>query len=1139
MATRGSEQIERAVGGARSGPLPQSAPLPEGVITFLLTDVEGSSRLWEEDPDAMRAAISVHDELLEGAVGAARGQRPLEQGEGDSAVVAFSEASRALSCALELQRGLSAADWPQGCELRVRVALHSGEALLRDPRNYVGPALNRAARLRAAAHGGQTLVSRATYELVAESLPEGASLRALGPRRLRDLARAEELFELTHPELPTGFPPPRSLDALPNNLPVQLSSFVGRQAELREVERLLKGHRLVTLTGAGGCGKTRLAVQAASEILDRFPDGAWWVELAPLGDERLVGAAITESLGVRPLPGMTELGACGAYLASRRALLVLDNCEHLAEACAEAAEALLGGAPELSVLATSRAPLGVSGESEWRVPSLSLPADGDEETETRAGPAGANGASDAVALFVERATAARPDLGLSPENADSVAEICTGLDGLPLAIELAAARVRMLSVEQIASGLSDRFRLLTGGPRTALPRLKTLRASVDWSHELLSDQEQALLRRVAVFAGGFTLAAAEDVCAGEGIERDETLGLLASLVDQSLVIADERERSGVRYRLLETVRQYGLERLADAGEDETVRARHRDHFLALSEAAGPHLETGRQLESLEILDPEAANLAAAIDCALGSEPALPVRFCAALYRWWCARGRFAEAELAHSRSLEVCGDREPAVRARAFHSRAYIAIWVGEFQAAEAHATEALALAEEVGDQGTAARARVDLGNALQFLKPRAGRAELTRAAELARTVGDDWALVAAKQATAFTYLYEGEHAEVGRANEEVAGLAERLGDPLQVARRWMYVAIPAQFDGRFAEAREALERLRAAVAATGEPVHEATGDAFMGLVEAWQGEPGRPLARLPGRLERTLRLGAGIAVPSLLLAIAFAELAAGRPEQARDRLEGLVALIEGRDAAITTWALCLLAEAQRLRADEATDDSALRAQASVGRLGSRLLATRAALTLGRLAAARGDWSDAQQHALAHLDACVDGGHATYVPGCLDALAEVAAGLGADEDAVRLFAAAERARAEIGIVRVPPEERHWANIEAELREALGDDAYEAAQAQGAELTTEDALEWARRARGPRRRPPGGWDSLTPTEARVVELVAEGLTNPQIAERMFISKETVKTHLSRIFRRLEVRSRGELTARAVERGMAGD
>ena len=314
----------------------------------------------------------------------------------------------------------------------------------------------------------------------------------------------------------------------------------------------------------------------------------------------------------------------------------------------------------------------------------------------------------------------------------------------------------------------------------------------------------------------------------------------------------------------------------------------------------------------------------------------------------------------------------------------------------------------------------------------------------------------------------------------------------------------------------------------------EAFADAWRALVDVWQGEPERALERLQGRLERTLKLGAGIAVPGLLTAIAFAELAAGRLEQARGRLEGWCRSSRDATASSRRGRSGLLAEARRLLADGAAEATALEAQASGERIGNRLLATRARLTLGRLAAARGEWTAAQQHALAHLDACVEGGHATYVPACLDALGEVAAGLGSDEDAVRLFAAAERARAEIGVVRVPPEERHWAAIDAELREALGDDAYEAARAQGAELSIEDALEWARRARGPRRRPPGGWASLTPTEAKVVELVAQGLTNPQVGERMFISPATVKTHLAHIFRKLDVHSRAELSAQAVGR-----
>jgi predicted ATPase/DNA-binding CsgD family transcriptional regulator len=908
-------------------------------------------------------------------------------------------------------------------------------------------------------------------------------------------------------------------------LPVALTSFVGRESELGELHEVLSQARLVTLSGPGGCGKTRLALELAADLLDRASSGVWWVDLAWLADGRRVGAAAAEALGVRPLPGQTELHAACAYLAARRGLVVLDNCEHLLAGCAETVGALLKAAPAVVVLATSRSRLGVEGEIVWQVPPMSLPAS--------AASSGALAGSDAVALFVERAGQARPAFTLSDGNAECVARVCAGVDGLPLAIELAAARLRMLSVEQIASGLGQRFRLLSGGPRTATKRQQTLRASVQWSHELLSRDERVLLRRVSVFAGGFTFQTAEQVCAFDAVERGRLLDLLAALVDQSLVLASE-QGSVMRYRLQETMRQFARERLVEAGEEESLAARHRDAFLGLAEQAGPHLETGRQRDWLALLDAEAANLTTAIEHSLRTDATRALRFCAALYRWWAARGRFAEAELIHSRVREACGDCAPGLRARALHGRAFLAVWAGDFAAADAHATEALGLAEEAGDDTTAARARCQLGAALQFANPRASRAELARATALARRASDDWALGTAKWLTVGTYMWQSDHACAARANAELAELTKRHSDPMQVARRWLYVAWMACLDGRFPEAREATAHLRTAVESAGEPVMSALADHFTALADVWQGEPARALEHQRASLERALALGAGSVVPWLIYDIAFAELALGRPEHARAALGDMLPLVEGRHGLGTAWALCLLAEVQRLLGDDAAGATAMHAQTTAERLGNRLCATFARLTRGRLAAAHGDWAVAQQHALAHLDACAEGGHTTYVPACLDALAEVASGLHRYVEATRLFAAAERAREQIGTVRVPAEDRHWAAIDRGLRDALPDGAYAAARSEGAELSTEDALEWARRTRGPRGRPTGGWESLTPTEARVLELATDGLSNRQIAERMFVSSETVKTHFGHIFKKINVHSRVELVGRSLRR-----
>ncbi|MGH2352814.1 MAG: ATP-binding protein, partial [Chloroflexota bacterium] len=503
-------------------------------------------------------------------------------------------------------------------------ALHTGEAELRDG-DYYGSAVNRAARLRAIAHGGQALLSQATYDLARDALPAGTRLRDLGEHRLSDLARPERVFQLIVTGVPDTFPLLRSLDMLPHNLPLQLTSFVGRERELPAVRDLLAEHRLVTLTGPGGTGKTRLALQVAADVLPAYPDGVWLVALAALADPALVPHAVAQAVGVREEPGRPLLGTLADALRPKRLLLVLDNCEHLLDACAHLADALLRACPHLRVLATGREALGIAGETAWRVPSLGLP------DARHLPPVEVLSQYEAVRLFIDRALAVQPGFRVTNQNALAVVQVCARLDGIPLAIELAAARVRVLPVEQLLVRLEDRFRLLSGGSRTALERHQTLRAAVDWSYDLLTEPENAVFARLAVFAGGFTLDAAEAVCAGDGIEAVEVLDLLTHLVDKSLAVVDEQPDGTARYRLLETLRHYAREKLAAREEADTVRAQHATHYLALAEQADPELRGPRGAGWLDRLRRDLDNMREALAWAeAGGEAELGLRLAAAL-----------------------------------------------------------------------------------------------------------------------------------------------------------------------------------------------------------------------------------------------------------------------------------------------------------------------------------------------------------------------------------------------------------------------------------------------------------------------------------------------------------------------------
>jgi predicted ATPase/class 3 adenylate cyclase len=598
--------------------------LPTGTVTFLFTDLEGSTRLWEEHPEAMRDALARHDEILRDAVEKRGGT--VVKTTGDGLHAAFATAHDGVAAAIAAQRELDGEEWPLPEPLLVRMGVHTGEADVRDD-DYYGTAVNRAARVSAAAHGAQIVVSHATEELVRDGLAADVSLEDLGEHHLRDLARPEQVFQVRAAGLPADFPPLRSLGAFPGNLPTRATSFIGREKELAKIADALREAPLVTLTGVGGVGKTRLAVQAAAQVLPHYADGAWLCELAAANDPDSLVQVVAAALCVPSRGGMDLAASVVEYLRSKELLLVLDNCEHLLDAAAGLAEQVVEMCPSVRMLATSREGLAVDGEQVIPLRSLGLPAESDTTDALEA--------SSAVRLFLERARAAQADFSLSQGELPAVAEICRRLDGIPLAIELAAARAVAMSPGEIAELLDERFRLLTGGRRSAVERHQTLRATVDWSYTLLDERERLAFDRLGVFAGTFDGQAAMAVVSGDGIEQFDVLDALTSLVAKSMVVADRGDGGTTRYHMLETLRQYARERLDEEGAADAWRRRHAEHFAGFAEEVGAALRGADEVASrLRLLD-DLDNLRAAVTWALDrtdeSDARYGFRIAAALY----------------------------------------------------------------------------------------------------------------------------------------------------------------------------------------------------------------------------------------------------------------------------------------------------------------------------------------------------------------------------------------------------------------------------------------------------------------------------------------------------------------------------
>ena len=615
---------ESALMAARVEPGTPPTAHPSGTVTFLFSDIEGSTERWERDRDAMRTALARHDALMRKTLEARKGY--IFKTMGDEFCVAFSTASDALGAALETQRELAAEDFSEIGGLRVRMALHTGIADERDG-DYFGNTVNRTARLLAIGHGGQVLVSGTTAGLLQGEAAPDSSLRELGEHRLKDLARPEQVYQLVAPDLPQTFPALRSLDELPNNLPLQLTSFVGRSDAVAEIKALIAAHRLVTLVGAGGAGKTRCAIQTGAELLDESGDGVCLAELAPISDPSLVASVVAKSLNLQEQPNRPVLDTLVAYLKRKHVVLILDNCEHVLEEARRVVTAILQACPHVRILATSRESLHVTGEQLYRVPSLAVPP--------AHLPADQSSQYGAVQLFVDRAHSIDKHFVCTDRNAADIVRVCSRLDGIPLAIELAAARVKVLSPKQLAQKLDERFHLLTGGDRSAMPRQQTMRALVDWSYDLLTDDERQMFRKLSVFAGGFTLESAAAVCGTGSMDESGVLDVLTSLVDKSLVQVETVE-DGSRYRLLETTRQYAREKLTGGREDIAAANAHAKAFLSLAEELERAYDAAPEHAWTVQAEPEMENWRAALEWSLssGEDTMLGRRLTGALRWMW-------------------------------------------------------------------------------------------------------------------------------------------------------------------------------------------------------------------------------------------------------------------------------------------------------------------------------------------------------------------------------------------------------------------------------------------------------------------------------------------------------------------------
>lgn len=851
--------------------------IPSGTVTFLFTDIEGSTKLAQQYPDAAPGLMARHNEILELSIRSRGGYIFLIVG--DAFCAAFHSAGEALHAALDAQKCLFEEAWTPA-PVKVRMGIHTGDAQAGSDGQYSGyTTLALTQRIMSAGHGGQVLLSGAARELVRDSLPEDVDLVDLGEKRLKDLLRPERIYQVNISGLPASFPPLKTLDVFPNNLPIQLTSFIGREKEISEVKQELSEHRLVTLTGSGGTGKTRLSLQVAAEQLEIFSHGVWFVELAPLTDPELISRTILSTMGLIEQRKKNSADVLKEYLQSRQILILLDNCEHLIDACARLVNELLSAAPGLKILASSREALGVGGEVTYPVPSLELP-------DIKHLPLIEQLSQyEAVRLFIDRVLLVAPHFVVDRENAPHIAQICYRLDGIPLALELAAARVKVLSVEQISARLNDRFRLLTGGSRTALPRQQTLRALIDWSFDLLTENERLLLCRLSVFAGGWTLEAAEVICAGEEIQFYDVLELLTQLLNKSLVVmVGQTESRETRYRMLETIRQYAQEKLLKAGNSENIHDNHLAYFVKLVKQAEPELYRSNQIFWLDRLEEELDNLRLALEWARTRDVKAGLQLVTLPVFFWEIRTNIPEWESWLSRFLERYAEAD-SLRARGLIIHAHLLGMTNGLKKAETLANQSLALSRAISDRYMEAYSLWGLGSILTLQgNMEQGIPIVEQSLAIYRSIGDPLGQAIAAR---WLSLKTNDPQYSKSLLLDSLRISREVGNLSGIAVSLNLLADKAIRVGDFPPAMAWLEEAKTLHHQLGDQTSEASVLENYGKIFYWQGDYGRSCASYEEAIKLYEKVGI---LPTWVQAhIAYSELRLGNPSKAKELFESCI----------------------------------------------------------------------------------------------------------------------------------------------------------------------------------------------------------------------------------------------------------